>query len=106
MARGPSRGVTLIELLVVMSILAILLTLAGPPISAGIDNILLKSTSQKALAALKNAQIFARGRGEQVFVTYTPGRLNFLRGKETYRTLELPSTVRIAATDASQPFLF
>ena len=99
------KGITLVELVVVMAIVAILLTFAGPPMSAGLDNILLQSTGQRALAAFRLAQNTARSSGQRVLALQNGENLNFVREDKIYQTLELPSGIRMNAEDRIFVFL-
>ena len=94
MTRGH-QGITLIELVVVISILAVMLTFVGPPMSAGIDNLMLDVAGRRVISAFRLAQTFARTQGEQVIASYDETTLTFLKSGQIHRTLAMPRGVRL-----------
>ena len=93
-----SQGITLVELLVVMAIISVMLAFVGPPVSAGLDNLRLTSTSQRMLSAFRQAQTTARTMGQRVYATYDENNLKFFRADHVSQTLTMPSGVRLVVS--------
>jgi prepilin-type N-terminal cleavage/methylation domain-containing protein len=70
--RRGERGVTLIELLIVMTLIALLVGVAYPSASAGIDNIRLRSTADNVVNFLNAAIDHAERRQQLVEVWISP----------------------------------
>jgi prepilin-type N-terminal cleavage/methylation domain-containing protein len=97
-ARTRQSGVTLIEMLVVVSIIAVMVGLAIPSFSAGLDGLRLRSASSTVASALNIAINTADRRQVPVQILIQP-RLNkvILRPAESThdQTFDIPQGVRV-----------
>jgi prepilin-type N-terminal cleavage/methylation domain-containing protein len=97
-ARTRQSGVTLIEMLVVVSIIAVMVGLAIPSFSAGLDGLRLRSASSTVASALNIAINTADRRQVPVQILIQP-RLNkvILRPAESNhdQTFDIPQGVRV-----------
>jgi prepilin-type N-terminal cleavage/methylation domain-containing protein len=66
------RGITLIEMLVVMAVIALIAGLATPSISAGLDSLRLRSTSDAMIGFLNTALARADTRQQVVEILISP----------------------------------
>jgi prepilin-type N-terminal cleavage/methylation domain-containing protein len=101
-----ANGITVIELLVVMTIISVLLMFVLPSFSAGIDNLVLNSTSQRVISEFRLAQVSARTSGEQVYATADAGELRLLKGGRIYRALSMPRGIQLATSQTPLVMVF
>jgi prepilin-type N-terminal cleavage/methylation domain-containing protein len=66
------RGVTLIEMLIVMAVIALVAGLSYPPVSAGLDSLRLRSTSDAMIGFLNTALARAETRQQVVEILISP----------------------------------
>jgi prepilin-type N-terminal cleavage/methylation domain-containing protein len=98
--RSRERGVTLIELLVVMVLIALLAGLSAPSISAGLDSLRLRSTSDAIIGFLNTALARADARQQVVEIVISPadGTLTAISADQAFRkVLEIASPMKILA---------
>jgi prepilin-type N-terminal cleavage/methylation domain-containing protein len=92
------RGITLIEMLVVMAVIALIAGLATPSISAGLDSLRLRSTSDAMIGFLNTALARADTRQQVVEIVISPaeGTLTATSADHGFnKRLEVVSPIRI-----------
>jgi prepilin-type N-terminal cleavage/methylation domain-containing protein len=93
-----SRGITLIEMLIVMALIALVAGMAAPSVSAGLDSLRLRSTSDAMIGFLNAALARADTRQQVVEILISPaeGTLTAVSGDQGYkRRLEIASPIKI-----------
>src|SRR5579862_7970943 len=103
--RHNQRGVTLIEALIVVALIAMIAAVSFPAVSAGLDTLRLRSTSDAIVSFLNIALERADRRQQAVEVIVSP-RENILLSRTAdlgfTRNLDLPAQIHI---DSVQPAL-
>src|ERR1017187_2333014 len=92
------RGVTLIEMLIVMAVIALVAGLSYPSVSAGLDSLRLRSTSDAIIGFLNTALARADTRQQVVEILISPqeGTLVAISADGAFRKrLEIASPVKI-----------
>jgi prepilin-type N-terminal cleavage/methylation domain-containing protein len=92
------RGVTLIEMLIVMALIALVAGMAAPSVSAGLDSLRLRSTSDAIVGFFNTALARADTRQQVVEIVISPqeGTLVAISADGAFRKrLEIASPVRI-----------
>ncbi len=96
---SPSdAGVTLIEMLIVMVLIALIAGMAAPSVSAGLDSLRLRSTSDAIIGFLNTALARADTRQQVVEILISPaeGKLTAISSDQGfYRVLEIASPIKI-----------
>lgn len=93
-----SAGVTLIEMLIVMVLIALIAGMAAPSVSAGLDSLRLRSTSDAIIGFLNTALARADTRQQVVEILISPaeGKLTAISSDQGfYRVLEIASPIKI-----------
>ena len=97
--RAPQmRGVTVIEMLIVMAVIALVAGMAAPSVSAGIDSLRLRSTSDAIIGFMNTAMARADTRQQVVEIVISPqeGTLTATSGDQGFhKRLEIASPVKI-----------
>ncbi len=91
-------GVTLIEMLIVMALIALIAGMAAPSVSAGLDSLRLRSTSDAIVGFLNTAVSRADTRQQVVEIVISPqeGTLTATSGDHAFhQSLEIASPVKI-----------
>lgn len=95
-----SRGVTLLELLIVVTLIALVAGLSFPSLSAGLDTLRLRSTSDAMISFLNTALSRADRRQQVVEIRISP-RENAMMARSAdlgfVRRFDLPEPIHIAA---------
>jgi prepilin-type N-terminal cleavage/methylation domain-containing protein len=94
------RGITLIEMLIVMAIVALIAGMAAPSVSAGVDSLRLRSTSDAMIGFLNTALARADSRQQVVEILISPsdGTLTAMSADRGFqKRLEIESPIRILA---------
>ena len=97
-ATSNRRGVTLIEMLIVMAVIALVAGLSYPPVSAGLDSLRLRSTSDAMIGFLNTALARAETRQQVVEILISPadGTMTAASGDHGfYKRLEVVSPIKI-----------
>jgi prepilin-type N-terminal cleavage/methylation domain-containing protein len=92
------RGVTLIEMLIVMALIALVAGMAAPSVSAGLDSLRLRSTSDAIVGFFNTALARADTRQQVVEILISPqeGTLIAISGDHAFqKKLEIASPVKI-----------
>ena len=117
-ATNRQRGITLIEMLVVTALIALVAGLSAPSISAGLDSLRLRSTSDSIIGFLNSALAQADNRQQVVEILITPGdgTIRALSGDRGFdKRLEIVNPIKILsigpaleanADDQAQPRRF
>jgi len=95
---SPSAGVTLIEMLIVMALIALIAGMAAPSVSAGLDSLRLRSTSDAIVGFFNTAVARADTRQQVVEIVISPaeGTLTATSGDHGFqKRLEITSPVKI-----------
>jgi prepilin-type N-terminal cleavage/methylation domain-containing protein len=95
--RGRS-GVTLIEMLIVLALIALVAGMAAPSVSAGLDSLRLRSTSDAIVGFMNTAMARADTRQQVVEIVISPqeGTLTATSGDQGFhKRLEIASPVKI-----------
>jgi prepilin-type N-terminal cleavage/methylation domain-containing protein len=104
--RQNERGVTLIEALIVVALIAMIAAVSFPAVSAGLDTLRLRSTSDAMVSFLNVALDHADRRQQAVEVIISP-RENLLLSRTAdlgfSRTMDLPAQVRIVSVQPALP---
>jgi prepilin-type N-terminal cleavage/methylation domain-containing protein len=93
-----SRGVTLIEMLIVMALIALVAGMSAPSVSAGLDSLRLRSTSDSIVGFLNTAVARADARQQVVEILISPqeGTITATSGDHGfYKRLEIVNPIRI-----------
>jgi prepilin-type N-terminal cleavage/methylation domain-containing protein len=96
--RNRQRGVTLIEMLIVMALIALIAGMAAPSVSAGLDSLRLRSTSDAIVGFFNTALARADTRQQVVEIVISPqqGTLVAISADGAFRKrLEIASPVKI-----------
>jgi prepilin-type N-terminal cleavage/methylation domain-containing protein len=100
------HGVTLIEALIVVALIAMIAAVSFPAVSAGLDTLRLRSTSDAMVSFLNIALDHASRRQQAVEVIISP-RENLLLSRTAdlgfSRTMEIPAQVRIISVQPALP---
>jgi prepilin-type N-terminal cleavage/methylation domain-containing protein len=97
-AINRQRGVTLIEMLIVMALIALVVGMAAPSISSGLDSLRLRSTSDAMIGFLNTALSRADTRQQAVEIVISPadGTLTAISADQGFhKVLEIASTIKI-----------
>ena len=92
------RGVTLIEMLIVMALIALVVGMAAPSVSSGLDSLRLRSTSDAMIGFLNTALSRADTRQQVVEIVISPadGTLTAISADQGFhKVLEIASTIKI-----------
>lgn len=92
------RGVTLIEMLIVMALIALVAGLSYPSVSAGLDTLRLRSTSDAIVGFLNVALARAdtRQQAVEILISQQEGTLTARSGDQGfYKRLEIASPIKI-----------
>jgi prepilin-type N-terminal cleavage/methylation domain-containing protein len=92
------RGVTLIEMLIVMALIALVVGMAAPSVSSGLDSLRLRSTSDAMIGFLNTALSRADTRQQAVEIVISPadGTLTAISADQGFhKVLEIASTIKI-----------
>jgi prepilin-type N-terminal cleavage/methylation domain-containing protein len=96
---SPSdAGVTLIEMLIVMVLIGLVAGLAAPSVSAGLDSLRLRSTSDAIIGFLNTALARADTRQQVVEIVISPGEgtMTAISADQGFRrVLEIAKPIRI-----------
>jgi prepilin-type N-terminal cleavage/methylation domain-containing protein len=95
---SKQRGITLIEMLIVMAIVALLAGLSYPSVSAGLDSLRLRSTSDAIIGFLNTALARAETRQQVVEILISPadGAMTARSGDHGfYKSLEIANPMKI-----------
>jgi prepilin-type N-terminal cleavage/methylation domain-containing protein len=95
---NKQRGVTLIEMLIVMALIALVAGMAAPSVSAGLDSLRLRSTSDAIVGFFNTALARADTRQQVVEIVISPqeGTLVAISADGAFRKrLEIASPVKI-----------
>ena len=98
---GPTnkqRGVTLIEMLIVMALIALVAGMAAPSVSAGLDSLRLRSTSDAIVGFFNTALARADTRQQVVEILISPsdGTLTAMSADQGFKKrLDIASPIRI-----------
>ena len=98
--RGSTRGVTLIEMLVVMAIIALIVAISGPSISAGLDAVRMKTAASEIASFLNGAVNRAERRQLPIglIISQSKGTLTMYSNEPGFeRELKLPDGISIEA---------
>jgi prepilin-type N-terminal cleavage/methylation domain-containing protein len=71
---NTSRGITLVELLVTLAIISLMLSIAYPSLTSGLDGIRLRAAIDEAGTFFTNARLTCDRRQSPVYVTIEPGQ--------------------------------
>ena len=96
--RNNRRGVTLIEMLVVMALIALVAAMSAPSVSAGLDTLRLRSTSDAMIGFLNTAVTRAETRQQvvQIVISAADGTLTAMSADKGFqRTLTVERPVKI-----------
>jgi prepilin-type N-terminal cleavage/methylation domain-containing protein len=97
--RAPQmRGVTLIEMLIVMAVIALVAGMAAPSVSAGIDSLRLRSTSDAMIGFFNTALARADTRQQVVEILISPadGTITAVSGDKGFmKRLDVVSPIKI-----------
>lgn len=99
------KGVTLLEMLIVVAIIAMIGAIAYPSVSAGLDNIRLKSATDSVTAFLSGALARVERRRQAIEVVISPkeNALILYSSEPGYtRRLEMPDGIKISGDEARQ----
>ena len=106
--RHNERGVTLIEALIVVALIAMIAAVSFPAVSAGLDTLRLRSTSD-AIVSFLNIALDHAGRRQQAVEVIISPRENRLLSRTAdlgfSRTLDIPTQVRIVSVQPPLPAL-
>jgi prepilin-type N-terminal cleavage/methylation domain-containing protein len=97
-ADAGRRGVTLIEMLIVMAVIALIAGLVAPSVSAGIDSLRLRSTSDAIIGFLNTALSRADTRQQMVEILISPsdGTITAVSADRGFsKRLDVVSPIRI-----------
>jgi prepilin-type N-terminal cleavage/methylation domain-containing protein len=97
-ATNRQRGVTLIEMLIVMAVIALIAGLVTPSVSAGLDSLRLRSTSDAMIGFLNTALARADTRQQVVEILISPqeGTLTAISGDKAFqKRLEVGNQIKI-----------
>jgi prepilin-type N-terminal cleavage/methylation domain-containing protein len=97
-ATNRRRGVTLIEMLIVMALIALVVGMAAPSVSSGLDSLRLRSTSDAMIGFLNTALSRADTRQQAVEIVISPadGTLTAISADQGFhKVLEIASTIKI-----------
>lgn len=104
--RHNEKGVTLIEALIVVALIAMIAAVSFPAVSAGLDTLRLRSTSDAIVSFLNIALDHADRRQQAVEVIISP-RENLLLSRTAdlgfSRSLDIPAQVRIVSVQPALP---
>ena len=93
-----SAGVTLIEMLIVMALIALVAGMAAPSVSAGLDSLRLRSTSDAIIGFLNSALARADTRQQVVEILISPqdGTITATSGDQGFKKrLDIVSPIKI-----------
>jgi prepilin-type N-terminal cleavage/methylation domain-containing protein len=96
------RGITLIEMLIVMALIALIAGMAAPAISAGLDSLRLRSTSDAIIGFLNTALARADIRQQVVEILISPGdgTITAISGDHGfYKRLDIANPIRILSVE-------
>jgi len=96
--RSRELGVTLLEMMVVVALMALLIGVTFPSVSAGLESLRLRSASEDIVAALNLALTRANRVQDAIQVTISPAHRSIVTQavhSSTPRTVTLPDGVRI-----------
>ena len=97
-SRFSRRGVTLIEMLIVMALIALIAGIAAPSVSAGLDSLRLRSTSDAIIGFFNTALARADTRQQVVEILISPaeGTITATSGDHGfYKRLDVANPIRI-----------
>lgn len=103
-ARNRRRGVTLIEMLIVMALVALVAGMAAPSVSAGLDSLRLRSTSDAMIGFFNTALARADTRQQVVEILISPaeGTMTAISADRGFqRRLEIASPIKILSVQPS-----
>jgi prepilin-type N-terminal cleavage/methylation domain-containing protein len=92
------RGVTLIEMLIVMAVIALVAGLAAPSVSAGLDSLRLRSTSDAIIGFLNTALARADTRQQvvEILISQQDGTITATSGDQGFKKrLDIVSPIKI-----------
>lgn len=95
---GDRRGITLIEMLIVVAIIALVAGMSAPSVSAGLDSLRLRSTSDAIIGFLNSALARADTRQQVVEILISPqeGTLTAISGDHRFqKRLDITSPIKI-----------
>jgi prepilin-type N-terminal cleavage/methylation domain-containing protein len=98
--RNSQRGVTLIEMLVVMAIVALVAGLSAPSISAGLDTLRLRSSSDAIVGFFNTALAHAETRQQvvEILISGPEGTLTARSSDQKFfKKLEIVNPIRITS---------
>jgi prepilin-type N-terminal cleavage/methylation domain-containing protein len=101
---NKQRGVTLIEMLIVMALVALVAGMAAPSVSAGLDTLRLRSTSDAIIGFLNTALARADTRQQVVEIVISPaeGTLTAISADQGFqKRLEIASPIKILSVQPS-----
>lgn len=105
-ATNRQRGITLIEMLLVVAIVALIAGMSAPSVSAGLDTLRLRSSSDAIVGFLNTALSRAETRQQAVEILISPrdGKLTAMSSDGAFhRQLDIASPMRILSVKPEVP---
>ena len=98
---NSERGVTLIEMMVVVIIIALVVSISTPSVTAGIDSVRLATTTSAVAAFLNSASTRAERRERPVELLIAQKKLEYISTDPgSRRELTVPDSITLAAISA------